>query len=105
MVRWSTRQRTASSMNFERSPFFIPCEPRKVRRVRSVSFETFDAPPDGLFLHDGTYTFKQINAYTSSIAPDGATGQLPWSHNLPLCHRRILLICQIYPSGRIIREV
>src|SRR5664280_2498815 len=27
-------------MNFERSPFFMPWEPRKVRRVRSVSFET-----------------------------------------------------------------
>src|ERR1017187_5632730 len=29
-----------SSMNFERSPFFMPRVPRKVRRVRSVSFET-----------------------------------------------------------------
>src|SRR6266849_329866 len=34
------RQRTASSMNFERSPFFMPRAPREVRRVRSVSLET-----------------------------------------------------------------
>src|ERR1039457_7606425 len=27
-------------MNFERSTFFMPWEPRNVRRVRSVSFET-----------------------------------------------------------------
>ena len=39
-VRRNTRQRTASSMNFERSPFFMPWAPKKVRRVRSVSFET-----------------------------------------------------------------
>ncbi len=32
--------RTASSMNLERSPPFMPCEPRKARRVKSVSFET-----------------------------------------------------------------
>ena len=35
-----TRQRTASSMNFERSPFFMPWEPQKVRSGKSVSFET-----------------------------------------------------------------
>ena len=38
MVHRSTRQRTASSMNFERSPFFMPWAPRNLRRSRSVSF-------------------------------------------------------------------
>jgi len=33
---WLTR-RPASSMNFERAPFFMPRAPRKVRKVRSVS--------------------------------------------------------------------
>src|SRR5215469_1368470 len=28
-------------MNFDRSPFFMPLAPKNVRRVKSVSFETF----------------------------------------------------------------
>src|SRR5215475_13232894 len=31
---------TASSMSLERFPFFMPCDPRKARSVRSVSIES-----------------------------------------------------------------
>src|SRR5205809_1221781 len=33
------RQRTASSMNFERSPFFIPWAPKKDRNARSACLD------------------------------------------------------------------
>src|SRR5262249_55479611 len=39
-VRLKMRQRTAFSMNFERSPFFMPWAPRYVRRVRLISLGT-----------------------------------------------------------------
>src|SRR5579862_5766389 len=60
-IRLKTRQRTASSMNFERSPFLIPWEPRKVRRTKSVSFETlmFQRTASSICV----YTLKQINIY------------------------------------------
>jgi hypothetical protein len=39
-VRWNTWARTACSMNLESSPLFMRREPRYVRSVESVSFET-----------------------------------------------------------------
>src|SRR5208337_1816556 len=66
LARRSTRtSRTASSMNFERSPFFMPWAPRKVRRVRSVSFETlmFQRTASSSIRHLNTQADKHLYAY------------------------------------------
>jgi hypothetical protein len=49
-------------MNIERAPFFIPWEPRKVRRARSVFFETlmFERTTSAIY----TYAHRQIVTYT-----------------------------------------
>jgi hypothetical protein len=57
-------------MNFERSPFLAPWATKKLRRVRSVSFETPDAPTDGFFLHNGAYILKLINTYNLTMGVD-----------------------------------
>src|SRR5258708_24980328 len=50
-------------MNFERSPFFIPWAPRKVRRARSVFFETlmFQRTASSILTH--TYVDKHLYTY------------------------------------------
>src|SRR5216684_386582 len=71
------RQRTASSMNFERSPFFMPRAPRYVRRVRSVSLETLmfqrTASLISSMQHLYTQTDKHLCAYrnTGGTTDDG----------------------------------
>lgn len=50
-------------MNFERSPFFIPCEPRKVRSVRSVSFE-----PRFPFWHPEPRQYTPTGSFPTAIS-------------------------------------
>src|SRR5258707_13793543 len=56
-------------MNFERSPFFIPWAPRKVRRARSVSFETlmFQRTASSI-----THPHMWINTYTLMVSLNGS---------------------------------
>src|SRR6266849_5945075 len=94
------RQRTASSMNFERSPFFMPWAPRYVRRVRSVSLETLmfqrTASLISSMQHLYTQTDKHLCPYCSTgeaaarggdgvgeVAPRLRSGQTSAPRSLP----------------------
>src|SRR5579863_3804357 len=52
-------------MNFERSPFLAPWAPRKVRRVRSVSFDTlrFQRTASSFIWHLCRYADKHLYAH------------------------------------------
>src|ERR1035438_2955608 len=86
MGRGSTRRRTASSMNFERSPFFMPWEPRNVRRVRSVSFETLilqRTACSSIFVHLYAQVDKHLYIHCGQERAKSQTGALSISNGNP----------------------
>jgi hypothetical protein len=62
-VRLNTRQRTASSINFERSLFSYPGHRGRCGEGKISLFRDRDSPADGFFFHFGTYTLKRLNAF------------------------------------------
>src|ERR1017187_4023657 len=70
-------------MNFERSPFFMPWEPRNVRRVRSVSFETLilqRTACSSIFVHLYAQVDKHLYIHCRQERAKSQTGALSISN-------------------------